>query len=431
MQSTRGVILGLPLLAAAVGLMACGGSDGGNQDDNPVEPSVNTPPTAQIVSPIEGSTFEAEFITFEGSAEDPEDGSLTGSRLTWISSRDGELGGGERISRETLSFGTHTIRLVATDRGEPALTDTASVTIEVIDTPALWVAVGDGDKAIATSVDGITWRARETPFTKPQFVNVSQSANGVSFNGSMWVAVGGVDVAIATSPDGRNWTARTSPFAGQGASAVAWNGSMWVAVGDGTTAIATSGNATTWVSQASPFERANGIAWNGSLWVAVGTGSTAISTSPDGNNWTAQTSPFDEASHVAWNGAIWVAAGEGASQIATSPDGVTWSGRASPFKDNGIGVAWNGALWVVTGGGSPGPKIATSADGITWTAQTPSAISDWAADVAWDGSKWVAVGCCLGEIATSEDGMRWTARRSPFSAATRGVAAAVPLFPPP
>ncbi|MCI0860101.1 MAG: prepilin-type N-terminal cleavage/methylation domain-containing protein, partial [Chloroflexi bacterium] len=50
-------------------------------------PPGNTPPTASIDSPTDGSTFlPNESIVFAGSAGDPEDGALTGGSLVWSSS---------------------------------------------------------------------------------------------------------------------------------------------------------------------------------------------------------------------------------------------------------------------------------------------------------------------------------------------------------
>jgi hypothetical protein len=59
---------------ACAALVACNGSD---------DPA-NTPPTALITSPAEGSTFKAgDVLTFAGSATDAEDGTLGASSLTW------------------------------------------------------------------------------------------------------------------------------------------------------------------------------------------------------------------------------------------------------------------------------------------------------------------------------------------------------------
>ena len=76
----------------------------------------NISPTATITSPSDGSTYpEGDTITFSGSAEDPEDGALTGDSLVWTSSIDGQIGTGTSFTRDDLLVGEHTVTLTATD----------------------------------------------------------------------------------------------------------------------------------------------------------------------------------------------------------------------------------------------------------------------------------------------------------------------------
>lgn len=86
--------------------------------------SSNGIPNPQITSPRNGAQFfTGQTITFEGVAEDREDGELTGSSLQWHSSRDGPLGTGNRISVVLSGPSTpcmpefigHGITLTATD----------------------------------------------------------------------------------------------------------------------------------------------------------------------------------------------------------------------------------------------------------------------------------------------------------------------------
>ncbi len=102
----------------------------GCKPDSPTDPDTNRPPNASIVEPGDGSNWlVGETIDFEGSAVDPEDGTLGGQSLRWLSSADGPLGTGASISRSDLSRNRHVIRLIATDsRG---LSDTASIEIGV------------------------------------------------------------------------------------------------------------------------------------------------------------------------------------------------------------------------------------------------------------------------------------------------------------
>ena len=79
-------------------------------------------PEVTITSPAEGATFgSTQTVIFEGSATDPEDGSLPDSSFQWISDIDGQLGTG-RTLETTLSSEpnpcdtrTHTITLEVTD----------------------------------------------------------------------------------------------------------------------------------------------------------------------------------------------------------------------------------------------------------------------------------------------------------------------------
>jgi parallel beta-helix repeat protein len=91
---------------------------------------VNDAPIAAISSPANNSTFtQGQAITFQGSANDVEDGSLTGASLVWTSSIDGQIGTGESFTRNDLSIGTHTITLVATDSQGAQGTDSVTIIV--------------------------------------------------------------------------------------------------------------------------------------------------------------------------------------------------------------------------------------------------------------------------------------------------------------
>ncbi|MDH3457561.1 MAG: Ig-like domain-containing protein, partial [Gemmatimonadota bacterium] len=92
---------------------------------------INQPPdNVSIVSPTQGASFTAgNDIVFSGSANDPEDGALTGSQLRWESSLDGVIGSGTSFSRNDLTVGSQLITLLATDNQNA--TSSASVTISV------------------------------------------------------------------------------------------------------------------------------------------------------------------------------------------------------------------------------------------------------------------------------------------------------------
>jgi len=83
--------------------------------------TISGAPCPTITAPSDQSSgaprteLEGTSITFSGSADDVEDGPLTGPSLVWTSNVDGEIGTGESFSRTTLSDGLHTVTLTATD----------------------------------------------------------------------------------------------------------------------------------------------------------------------------------------------------------------------------------------------------------------------------------------------------------------------------
>lgn len=121
--------LGAALVLAAASV-ACGGGDGGGGGEPPMEPD-NSAPSASISSPSDGTTFqEGETVVFEGSAEDPEDGSLTGDALVWESDVAGQIGTGESFERSDLDPADHAITLTATDSDGATAASDVSITVE-------------------------------------------------------------------------------------------------------------------------------------------------------------------------------------------------------------------------------------------------------------------------------------------------------------
>jgi hypothetical protein len=83
-----------------------------------------------IASPFAGTSYATgEVVAFQGSAQDPEDGALTGANLVWTDASGSTLATGETFQTDTLALGQHTITLTATDSaGASAST---SVTIRI------------------------------------------------------------------------------------------------------------------------------------------------------------------------------------------------------------------------------------------------------------------------------------------------------------
>lgn len=132
-------------LAGLLPLAACGGDDDGGM----TEPPPNQAPTATIDAPADGNGYaEQDTVVLEGSGSDPEDGSLSGSSLTWESSVDGELATGGSGTQVGLSEGDHTIRLIATD--SEGVTDTAAVGITALAPGGISLVSGDGQTGRTT-----------------------------------------------------------------------------------------------------------------------------------------------------------------------------------------------------------------------------------------------------------------------------------------
>jgi hypothetical protein len=110
---------------------------------------VNTSPTVVVLSPPDGSIYDTGIaITFSGSADDAEDGQLSGTDLVWTSSIDGTLGTGTSLPATVLSNGSHVITLTATDsEGE---TGYATITVHIGNTPPTVAIV---NPASGTNVD--------------------------------------------------------------------------------------------------------------------------------------------------------------------------------------------------------------------------------------------------------------------------------------
>ncbi|MEP6732748.1 MAG: PKD domain-containing protein [bacterium] len=90
----------------------------------------NQSPTATASSPSINATYvQGASVPFAGTGSDPEDGTLSGSSLTWVSSMDGPIGTGVSFSKSNLSIGSHVITLTATDAGGAQGTATRTITV--------------------------------------------------------------------------------------------------------------------------------------------------------------------------------------------------------------------------------------------------------------------------------------------------------------
>ncbi|MEO0631599.1 MAG: GC-type dockerin domain-anchored protein, partial [Planctomycetota bacterium] len=104
----------------------------------------NTEPTVTIASPGNGSTFtEGDSVDFTASADDDEDGDLSGD-LDWTSSLDGSIGTGGSFSSTSLSVGEHVITASVVDLGSLTGTDSVTITVEAAVDPCVADTNGDG-----------------------------------------------------------------------------------------------------------------------------------------------------------------------------------------------------------------------------------------------------------------------------------------------
>jgi len=321
-----------------------------------------------------------------------------------------------------------------------------------------WVAGGTRSftgKQLAMSQDGITWTGATGPF--------STDANALAYNGGIYVAGGSSEqdnkvIQVSSGPTPSDWYPITIPSATR-VNGVASDGTKWVAVGNGPRPIFISSDITagTWSATGPVNESAVEwltVAWNGT-WIATDLVNTTF-TSPDGHVWTplprsnepfsANTiSPGNGGYSVAYRDGHWVAAGtqdgNGASNtntLATSFNGITWLGATGPFSytggyDYSIRSAGDatGASWVLGRGTySTDPVFATSKDPIggqdTWTSLPNPFVGGGSVNgIAWNGSRWVAVGAFINEegyqaaiLSSDWDATVWVAGPTgPFSSA--------------
>jgi hypothetical protein len=120
--------VGHPYFSGAPLLVPNTGSGGG---------SSNTRPTASIFLPTGSAIYsQSVAITFSGSAIDAQDGVLSGGSLVWTSNLDGVIGTGSVFSKSTLSPGSQTVTLTATDA--LGLAGTAAVNFTILSSASLY-----------------------------------------------------------------------------------------------------------------------------------------------------------------------------------------------------------------------------------------------------------------------------------------------------
>jgi hypothetical protein len=119
--------------------------------------AANTAPTVSISAPSSGASFaENASIGFSGSANDKEDGNI-GSKLVWLSSRDGQIGTGTSFQR-VLSVGSHTLTARVTDSAGVTTQTQRSITVQSSSsTPGGFTLAGRGYKVKGAQKVDLTW----------------------------------------------------------------------------------------------------------------------------------------------------------------------------------------------------------------------------------------------------------------------------------
>lgn len=113
-----------------------------------VKKGATAAPVAAITSPSDGYTrAQGDAITFSGTANDSEDGVLSDSQLTWVSSLQGVIGQGKSVQYRGLVIGTHEISLQAAD--SDGVTDIKKVTVTITGNTLPYAVLDKGTYYIA------------------------------------------------------------------------------------------------------------------------------------------------------------------------------------------------------------------------------------------------------------------------------------------
>jgi len=250
------------------------------------------------------------------------------------------------------------------------------------------------------------------------------SSVGISDNGQYQSICVSDGYIYYTEDSGASWNQSNASYSRWGNIAVSSTGQYQVACGAPANVIYSSDYGKTWtassLSSTSDYYALSMSKTTGQYLTLYK--NTGMYYSNDyGKTWTADTNGFIGSAAVSSDGTYQVLAGTKNgmnpgiyySQLpAVSSGGIIWQ-NATPsniFTTQGNGVAWNGTRWVAVGEGTN--TIAYSSDGTNWTGVVSNLFTT-GYNIAWNGSLYVAVGTGTSNaIATSSDGINWTGRGS-------------------
>lgn len=126
--------------------------------------SENRPPEINIIGPGDGSSFPRgrQFVELGADANDPDGEAVS---VTWESDVDGDLGAGEEVRHNDLSFGDHVVTATAEDAGGLTGQDQVSITI-TNDPPTVEIIEPSTGASLCVDED-VTFRASVTDLNNP------------------------------------------------------------------------------------------------------------------------------------------------------------------------------------------------------------------------------------------------------------------------
>jgi hypothetical protein len=299
----------------------------------------------------------------------------------------------------------------------------------------LFVNSISGDKAYATSTDGITFsEVLKTSVGSQANLTISMSSGygPVSHaTGSIWVPSAGLhSKGVFTTDTAANFYVQGGPsravpinarLAGSATAAVACfpdNGyiSRLTKSGDSVS----SRQANTGLADSGP------VAYSGTAWVVVQGGGSTARRSTDGLSWSSVTTSSSVAgnagnnvSKLAAKGTTFIGISSGTTATLSTDDGLTWGATTLPaaFRD----VRASASLFLGLGEDLAAGLYYTSTTGTTgtWTARSlPVLVSDPLRWGGYDGVRWAmweanAQAVSGSTLYTSTDGITWTATDLP------------------